>query len=84
MFVSSRVSIEWQLCLLRSRLYRSSTLRSPILTTLSIAENTQISFPLRANPCDPMPVQRIDGIIDVPVPQIPGPIVEAVKHIPQE
>ena len=24
------------------------------------------------------------GVINVPVPQIPGPIVEAVKHIPQE
>ena len=69
---------------LRSRLSRSSTLRSPISTTISIAENTQISFPLHANPCDPVPVQQIDGIINVPVPQIPGPIVEAVKHIPQE
>ena len=61
----------------------SSTLRSSISTTISIAENTQISFPLRANPNDPVPVQHIDGIINVPVPQIPEQIVEAVKHIPQ-
>ena len=63
---------------------RSSTLRSSISTTFTIAENTQISFPLRANPNDRVPVQQIDGIINVPVSQIPGPIVEAVKHIPQE
>ena len=84
MFVSSSVSIEWRTCLLRSRLARSSTLRSPISTIISIAEKTQISFPLHASPCDPVPVQQIDGIINVPVPQIPEPIVEAVKHIPQE
>ena len=63
----------------RSRLSRSSALRSPISTTI---ENTQISFPLRAYPCDPVPVQQIDRIINVPVPQIPWPIVEAVKYIP--
>ena len=52
--------------------------------TFTIAENTQISFPLRANPNDRVPAQQIDGIINVPVLQIPEPIVEAVKHTPQE